>query len=210
MLYVSLEMPAEQLRRLSFALHSANPKFDRGGLDYSAIKEGRLLPNDEAHLRVVANDANDAKGHLIVWSPALTPTIQEVGSQAELLDRETPIGLVVIDHSGLMKPTSKDRDHYTRMNSVFTDAKRLALGFSRGRGVPVLMLHQLNREGFREGREGQGHQLGSLVLDERGRANLRTTSPTAGSMMNIELGAVSKSAASKTVRVRCSRTSRPR
>jgi hypothetical protein len=170
-LYVSLEMTIEQIRRSLYVIHSASnfEKWGRPGLNYGQVREGKLNPQDEAYLAEVARDAEaSAKGTLTVWSPPKKVGIAEIMVQAEAINRRDPLGLVVIDHSGLVKPATQFRnDPLASANSVFVDAKQAALGFAGGAGVPVLILHQINREGSRTAsKEG-----GRLTLAHLSNAN---------------------------------------
>jgi hypothetical protein len=149
-LYVSLEMTQEQLRRCYYVLHSAQDKWKRPGLNYTQVREGILSPLDEEYLTAVANDATaTATGEIQIWTPPKKVMVDDIMLYAERIHRNCPLGLIVIDHSGLVQPSSKDRNYFVAMNSVFTDAKRGALSFDGGAGVPVLVLHQINREGFK-------------------------------------------------------------
>jgi hypothetical protein len=46
-----------------------------------------------------------------------------------------------------MESDRKHRDYTIELNSVLRGAKKLALYFNHGEGVPVLMLFQINRDG---------------------------------------------------------------
>ena len=150
--YVSLEMPYEQLRRMIYVMHSSNEKFAAEGikpLDYGKVRDGELTPDEEAfYLRVLEDFNNNPEYcHLDVWSPDREVTITDIKLEAELLHKQMEVGFTVIDHGGLVKPQEKDNSYVIRLNSVLRDAKKFALHFNGGEGMPVLMLFQINRDG---------------------------------------------------------------
>lgn len=152
--YVTLEMPYEQVRTMIYAMHSANPRFKVLGfnpLDYEKIKAGTLTPEEEAFYRLVIDDFvnNDEYGSFDIWGPDDDVTTDDIKMQAELAHQKNEIGLLVIDHGGLVEPRRKKRskDYVVELNSVLRDSKKIALHFNHGEKVPVLLLFQINREG---------------------------------------------------------------
>lgn len=150
--YCSFEMPYEQLRRMVLVRHSANPCFAAQGkkpLDYRKVRDGELTLEEKAFYKEVLQDWDENKEYcrFHIWCPDHDVSVADVRIEAELLHKQLDIGFIVLDHGGLMEPTRKNRDYTIELNSVLRDAKKLALYFNHGEGVPVLMLFQLNREG---------------------------------------------------------------
>jgi hypothetical protein len=58
------------------------------------------------------------------------------------------VDLVVIDHGGLVEPNRRHQNYTIEQNSIIRDAKKMALHFGGGKGIPVLLLFQTNRDGF--------------------------------------------------------------
>jgi DnaB-like helicase C terminal domain len=85
-------------------------------------------------------------------------TMQDVRTQIETLHREFEVGLVILDHGQWIEPRKqrKNKDYTIELNSVITDAKRMALTFDGNQGVPVLMLFQINRNGKTEADKNDG------------------------------------------------------
>lgn len=185
-LYISAEMPYEQLRRTLGVLHSSHTKWPLQGklpLEYKDVKEGTLSDEDEAHLATVAYDLEQNPEHcqFRVWKPDRDITMADIRMEADRIERDLEIGMIIIDHSLLVRPSEefKRDDYTTRMNSVIRDAKKLALQFAGGRGVPVLLLHQINREGKKEADKNGGryglHCLASANEAERSADYVTTT-----------------------------------
>lgn len=159
--YVSLEMPYEQLRRMIYVLHSSHEKFAEEGyepLDYRKVRDGELTPEEEAFYLKVLEDFNNNPDycHFEVWGPDHDVTISDIRLEAELLHKQLEVGLTVIDHGGLVKPMEKDSNYVIRLNSVLRDAKKFALHFNGGEGMPVLLLFQINRDGKDAAEKNEG------------------------------------------------------
>lgn len=152
--YVTLEMPYEQVRKGIYAMHSSNPRFELLGykpLDYDKVCAGTLTPEEEAFYKIVIDDFvnNEEYGAFEVWGPDEDVTTDDIKVAAELAHQKNELGLLVIDHGGLVEPRRRKRskDYTIELNSILRDTKKLALHFNHGEKVPVLLLFQINREG---------------------------------------------------------------
>jgi replicative DNA helicase len=165
-LYVSLEMRYEHLRRLLAVMHTSNGKFVAQGrqpLDYRKVRDGELTKEEEAFYKEALHDLeNNPEYHKIrVYSPDRKVGIDDIRVYAESVHRSMDVGLLVVDHSGLVKAARAHKDYTVEHNTVIVDAKLLALHFNGGTGLPVLLLHQINRQGKdaadkQEGTEKEG------------------------------------------------------
>lgn len=163
--YAILEMPYKQLRRQLYVIHSSHGKFVTEwwkedeklgvrpenrylGLDYRKVRDGELSPRDKERLKKVAQDfMSTSKGKLFVWRPADEATIADIRRKAEMFHNKHGCDGIVVDHLGLVKPKHRTSDFVTTQNSIVRDGRLMALNFARGRGVPVLALFQMNRQG---------------------------------------------------------------
>jgi replicative DNA helicase len=153
--YISFEMPYEQIRRNIYSIHSTNRRFSQKGfkpLDYLAIRDGTLTPEEkdfyDNHVTLDFEN-NPTYTTFEVMTPDRDWSMDDVRSHVELLHKEFDVGLVVLDH-GQWIEARKDRrnkDYTIELNSVIRDAKRFALTFDHNNGVPVLLLFQINRAG---------------------------------------------------------------
>lgn len=146
--YVTAEQTYSQLRRQLYALHTANPKWGRPPLSYSAIRDADLSSEEERLYAEMLADLKSNPEHckLEVWATQ-DVSIQDIALEAELYHRKHEIGLIVIDHGGIIKSSIHHRDYVIEANQVLRDAKKLALGFNGHEGVPVIILFQINRQG---------------------------------------------------------------
>lgn len=160
--YMSLEMPYEQIRNMVWCLHSANKKFLNEGFEpisYTRLRDGELTPQEEEFFfNIVCPDfeENPKYGKFYIERPTEDTTIADIKSKMEVLHQQMPIHLAFIDHAGLVQPSIRSSDYTIALNSVVRDAKKLALNFNRGEGVPVVLLFQINRKGKEDADKNEG------------------------------------------------------
>jgi replicative DNA helicase len=160
--YWSLEMTYEQVRRNFVAIHSASAKWEREklgkALDYRKIRDGELSEEEEAFYQLVLQDweNNPEHYHCQIVCPDHKVTVSEIRHRSEILHKEFEVGLIVIDHGLLLRPEKEGRDYIVNMNSCMRDAKQMALQFNAGEGVPVLLLWQTSREGKKAADKADG------------------------------------------------------
>ena len=169
-LYFSLEMPYAQCRRILFAMHSCHHKFrsirhslglqTQGssdvGLSYVQIRDGLLNPAEKKFLKeyVVPDLKNPANKYgridIEMADPEKTDfTITDLRTKAEVLYGREPFAMLIIDHVGLMSARNRHKDTTENLNEVIRDLKKMAMGFNRGRGMAVVGLCQISREGHK-------------------------------------------------------------
>jgi replicative DNA helicase len=174
-LFISLEMPYEQIRRNVYTLHAANQKWvewgirppEYVGLDYRKIRDGELSPEGQPptedelfYLEKVIPDFNNNTEYarFEVLNPDREMTMTDIRMEAELLNRQAELGFVVIDHGQWVEARKgkKNRDYTIELNSIVRDAKQFAMRFNNNAGIPVLLLWQINREGKEEANKNNG------------------------------------------------------
>ena len=168
--YVTLEMPYEQVLLMIHAMHTSNGKYTDvrskdynscAPLDYEKICAGTLTPDEKAFYQEVINDfaTNVEYGRFDLWGPDDDVTSDDIQMFTELRNQENPVHLLIIDHGSLMEPRKKRRnkDYTVELNSVLRDTKKMALHFNHGEKVPILLLFQINRDGkdFADKNEGR-------------------------------------------------------
>lgn len=167
-LYFSLEMPYEQLRRNIYVMHSAHAKWEAQGfkaLDYRKVRDGELTPAEKEFYKKVVEDfsTNPDYCEFEIISPDRDMTIKDIKLEAELLHKQMEVGLIVIDHGQLVESGKKSKDYVVELNAIVRDAKKLALHFNHGEKVPVLMLFQINRQGKEEADKAEGVYKASAI-----------------------------------------------
>lgn len=76
-------------------------------------------------------------------------TMPDLRSAAETIYADSPFSVVFVDHCGLMASRRKRKSTTEELNEVIRDLKKMALGFDRGKGMAVVGLFQINREGYK-------------------------------------------------------------
>lgn len=163
-LIFSLEMPYDQCRNLLYALHSAHDKFERihGPLDYQAIKEGTLDADAERFMKEwVVPDLNDKDQYGSLLIEVADPekedfTVADIRHRAETLYAKHAFRMIFVDHALLVSPRHWVPNTTDRINEVIRDCKKMAMGFNKGEGIAVVLLFQINREGYKAAKKARG------------------------------------------------------
>lgn len=163
--YAILEMKYKNLRNQIYVIHSSHGKFvtdwnkkDRlagkppekcySGLDFGQVRDGELSPEDKQRLRIVAQDFKaNCKGKPFIWHPAEAVSSEDIRRKAEMFHAKHGCDGIVIDYLALVKPKYRTNDYVVSVNNVVREGQMLCSNFARGRGVPLLALFQLNRQG---------------------------------------------------------------
>jgi len=149
------------------------------GLPYKAIRDGNLTAAQEKFLKEYV--IPDFKGKTVVESPkdargrSKDPTggygqiqirvpdpdksdftVNDLRMEAERTYAESPFRVLFVDHMGLMAPRRWVANTTDRLNEVLRDLKRLAMNFNRGRGMAVVGLFQISREGYKAAEKNGG------------------------------------------------------
>jgi hypothetical protein len=167
-LYFSLEMKYEQVRRILYCIHSTQEKFQRHNgtrrsLDYARLRDGELTPDEESLLAdVVADfDALNTReyGKIIVERPVGDITVPELKIRSEVEHRKNPLSLIVADHAGLIEGEGgRSVNNYgVSLNYVLKDLSQFALNFNDGEGIPLCTPFQANRQGWKDACKNEGH-----------------------------------------------------
>jgi replicative DNA helicase len=129
-LLISLEMGKEEIRRRQLSSLS--------GVEYSNMRRGRLTPEDFQKMA--------AAKHELAALPTYiddTPgqTVFDITRQVRRFHRENPLGLVIVDHIGWVRPTDRKMMKVHQVEQVTQELKNLA----RKLHIPILALSQLSR-----------------------------------------------------------------
>lgn len=175
--YFSLEMHYPQCRRMIYVYHSMHPKFRAKRIalglqtgqtdvciDPKKIKEGNLSQDEVDFLKEVVKDLHEGMkqgkyGSLrfeVADPNVMDTTVEDLRARAEAIAQSEPIKMIVVDHALLVSPRRWVASTTDRLNEVIRDLKKMALGFNRGEGIPVLCLFQISREGFRSAEKNGG------------------------------------------------------
>ena len=132
----------------------------------SQLINGRLnplRPEKRFYFEHVIPDLGDPKNdygsiHVEVHDPDKTDfNINDLKAKSELLHSKDPaITTIFVDHAGLMTSRNRHTSTTERLNEVLRDLKRLSMSFNKGAGIALVVLFQINRDGFKAAEKNGG------------------------------------------------------
>lgn len=158
--YVTLEVPAHDVWDVLYASHSANPKWGRPPLLHTEVSSSRFnsAENERFYFEVMRDFESADFGRIEVDHPSDRTTIESIWGRAETINQINPLDMIVIDYLSLLDP-KKGMERFSSHDVItqnIKDAKRMALDFDRGKGILVVVPHQLSREGYKEAQKNGG------------------------------------------------------
>jgi len=155
----------------------------KDGLEYGNIRDGLLTDPQERyfkehvvphfndpvawrakhpHLYVpyeTGEDVNEQFGSILIEiadPDKLDFTVTDMRSRAETLYAKTPFSLLFVDHALLVSSRGKYTNTTEKVNEVIRDCKKMAMSFNKGMGMAVMLLFQINREGYKQAMKSRG------------------------------------------------------
>lgn len=149
-LFVSLEMSAEQIQARRISIHA--------GLDYSMIYNGELTNADYKRMTMAAMEIGSRPFHLKRKPGA---TVAQIGFLSRQIKN---CGLIIVDYLGLITPASQGKKLYEQVTETSRSLKMLAMQLK----IPILCLAQLNREveGRKSGRPAMSDLRDSGAIEQ--------------------------------------------
>lgn len=140
-LYVSIEMPKEQVER----------RFDsrQSGLSYSKIRDGRLNPMEEQIYRKCLT-GQKTRTNRFYTIDAHDCNTAYLSSKIKTFPHK--FDLVVIDYLTLVKPSVRGRDQWEAIGKVTEEVRAIA----RDMNIPIITAAQANRDGIKESKYKYG------------------------------------------------------
>ena len=151
--YISLEMPGEDIQRRIHVRHAYNRDyFHRPAIRAMAYLDYNLTEEEADFLfrEVIPSFAGASKGTFRTLEPRdVNYTFQTLKSELLRLNEERPIDLVVVDYPNLMDVTSPyaklTRDE--GMSRLYIQLKGLCRSFCGGQKITMIIPTQVNRAG---------------------------------------------------------------
>lgn len=140
-LYVSVEMPKEQIER----------RYDSraSGLSYSKIRDGRLNPMEE-QIYQQCLDIQKKRPNKFYVIDAHDCSTSYLKSKIQTFPYK--FDLVVVDYLTLVKPSVKGKDQWEAIGKVTEEVRAIA----REMNIPIVTAAQANREGIKESKYKYG------------------------------------------------------
>lgn len=156
------EMPAEDLKMMLIAIHSANPKFTNEGRPISSFRLllGALNDDEEKFFELVKDDLvnNPQHGLIRVVDSAEFTSLGTVFQRTIREHAEIEVDILWIDYITRLPldPKYRGADTTTARNETIADAKRFAMSFDGGAGLAICSPFQVNREGYKRAKASEG------------------------------------------------------
>lgn len=140
-LYVSVEMPKEQIERRYDARAS--------GLSYSKIRDGKLNPMEEAiYKQCLQTQKNRSSKFYVIDSHDCSTTLL----RSKLRTFPHKFDLIVLDYLTLITPSTRGRDQWETIGKTTEEVRAIA----RELNIPIITAAQANREGIKESKYKYG------------------------------------------------------
>lgn len=159
--YVSLEMPLQQVQRRLITRHTNHPKFKvPGGLNYNDIKRGQLSPEGESFFKTVVRDyAESNYGKMTIMQVTKSETVQTISERLMYLRTQHPIDLVVLDYASLLSTHRRRSERRDEIVEVIEGLKALCMTFNDGEGLAMLTANQISRKAREEAGNTQSYGI---------------------------------------------------
>lgn len=149
--FFSTETVQTVIRRKIIARHSLEPQFQLPeGLNTRDLKEGTLSEVEEVRFQEVLLDleTNPSYGKIYIVQVPREASITTLEHRMYRLQRQFDIDLVIVDYLAQFRAAERIEGYRERLTSILKDAKRMAVTFNNGQGVPLVSPWQINREWF--------------------------------------------------------------
>lgn len=134
-LYVSVEMPKEQVERRYDSRSS--------GLSYSKIRDGKLNPMEEAiYKKCLENQKNRSSKFYVIDAHDCSTTLL----RSKLRTFPNKFDLIVLDYLTLITPSTRGRDQWETIGKTTEEVRAIA----RELKIPIITAAQANRDGIKE------------------------------------------------------------
>jgi replicative DNA helicase len=164
--FATTETIRSQVRRKLISRHSRLPMFGLpAGLDSNALKGASLVDAAERVFDAVVRDltSNPAYGKLHVAQVPHGATLGMLEARVRQVERQRPVDLVVLDYLALLGMERRRSSMREEISDLCKEAKRFAVTYNGGKGVPVVSPWQTNRTSHAAGQESKSYTSAALA-----------------------------------------------
>lgn len=163
--YFVNELQYRQVKVKFMARHTANPSFWGGqlnGVATKSIEEGVLSASEIKVVKRAAKDIRNNKkyGRIYVVQLSSGSSLSAIEAKLTSLQASFPVDLVVIDDLRLCVGDLKG-DEKSVLSKIIVAAKKLAVNFNQGKGVPILSPWQTKQVSFEEAKNKGKYPINS-------------------------------------------------
>lgn len=146
---ISGEQTKSDLRDMFVCRHSH--LLTPGGLPLDKITNGGLDAAQEKALSMTIKSLTSGRYGPLTYDEQGGATVSEIRSMAEAAARRHRVDVIMVDHTDLFEPSERQTSDNARQGRILKELKKLSLDFLDGRGVWVIVCHQIKREGYDAG-----------------------------------------------------------
>lgn len=149
--FFTTETVQEVIRRKIVARHSKEPQFGLpDGLNTRDLKAGTLNDVEEVRLQEVVLDLeqNPAYGKIYIVQVPREASVTTIEQRLSRLQRQFQVDLCIVDYLAQFRAAERIDSYRERLTSILKDAKRMAVTFNNGQGVPFISPWQINRQWY--------------------------------------------------------------
>lgn len=149
--FFSTETVRDVIRRKIVSRHSLEPQFNLpDGLNSRDLKEGTLTDVQEVRLQEVVLDLeqNPAYGKIYIVQVPREASVTTIEHRLYRLQRQFKIDLVIVDYLAQFRSVDRIDGYRERLTDILKEAKRMAVTFNNGEGVPLVSPWQINRQWY--------------------------------------------------------------
>lgn len=149
--FFSTETVQTVIRRKIVARHSLEPQFQLPeGLNSRDLKEGTLTDVEELRFQEIVLDLeqNSNYGKIYIVQVPREASIVTIEHRMYRLQRQFPIDIVIVDYLAQFRSVERIDGYRERLTDILKEAKRMAVTFNGGEGVPLVSPWQINRQWY--------------------------------------------------------------
>jgi replicative DNA helicase len=154
------------IRRKIVARHSLEPQFQLPeGLNTRDLKAGTLTDVQELRLQEVVLDleTNETYGKIYIVQVPREASVTTIEHRLARLQRQFDVHLVIVDYLAQFRAADKIDSYRERLTSILKDAKRMAVTFNNGAGVPLVSPWQINRQWYELAQQSNQYSKSALA-----------------------------------------------
>jgi replicative DNA helicase len=149
--FFTTETVQSVVRRKIVSRHSMEPQFGMPeGINTRDFKAGTLTDVQELRLQEVTLDLeqNPGYGKIYIVQVPREASVLTIEHKLMRLQRQFHIDLVIVDYLAQFRAATGIDGYRERLTDILKEAKRMAVTFNHGEGVPLISPWQINRQSY--------------------------------------------------------------
>lgn len=160
---ITHEQTRADVRNMMLIRHSH--KFTPGGLSFRKYMDAEFTDKEYRVFEKTVEDlkTNKSYGPITYWQANSGTRMSDVRAMLDYYSQRHPVEVVMLDHTQLFKPSSRQESKSEDLAEVIRECKQISLDFNGNRGVWFIACHQIKREGWED-----AQKRGYYVMSDMG------------------------------------------